>query len=552
MDVTNLLDLHSVPFRLIGSLSVSRGRLLNGTDVAINTVAPSWQKRMLEVLPIWAKCSHPNIVQLIGKATFQGQLAAVYGWHEYRGIQEYLKCHSTADRYHLSTQISDGVSYLHGIGIIHGNLDGGLKAPELAKIGTKRTLASDVYALGMETITWNEAQGLDSVWTVFHKAKTEPPPRPINTIPVNNAGDVVWDILSKCWSINPETRPSANHVCHVMNTVYQSPDGVAPKPLRLVVREDTTVQDLVAHFEKQGLINYTGFLDPSVIVSSILAADTALANVYRVEMYYHVPVAVKCVKHITPYKRLKRAARELDCWLSHQHDNVLPLFGFAVIGEDLAMISPWMNNGCVTDYVASHPTCDRHGLCTQLAQAIAYLHEYNVVHGDIKGPNVLISDRGTVQVTDFGVSIVDHQEIEFSITASGRGTQRWQESGLPYKRRMYSDSVKDGDSSKEADVYALGMTMIVSSIRITLKSIENNSIKFIKEIYTGERPYGSMNWSGRMSHNIISGQLRPSRPIELPIDATGGGIWELMTHCWEGDPNNRPTSSEVYERLRSF
>ncbi|KAJ1304031.1 hypothetical protein OPQ81_008439 [Rhizoctonia solani] len=50
------------------------------------------------------------------------------------------------------------------------------------------------------------------------------------------------------------------------------------------------------------------------------------------------------------------------------------------------------------------------------------------VHGDIKGPNVLISDAGTVQVTEFGVSIVDHREIEFSVTSGGRGTHRWQAS----------------------------------------------------------------------------------------------------------------------------
>ncbi|KAG8685858.1 hypothetical protein FRC11_009930, partial [Ceratobasidium sp. 423] len=187
-----------------------------------------------------------------------------------------------------------------------------------------------------------------------------------------------------------------------------------------------TVQDLVEHFEKRGLMNYTEFLHPSVITTSVSVADTALANVYRVDTLYHVPVAVKCVKHTTPYKRLKRAARELSCWTSYQHEHILPLYGFAVIGEDIAMVSPWMRNGCVTEYVTRQPSCNHLSLCTQLAEAIAYLHEHDVVHGDIKGPNVLISDYGKVQVTDFGVSIADHQEIEFSATSVGGGTQRWQ------------------------------------------------------------------------------------------------------------------------------
>ncbi|CCO33600.1 Putative serine/threonine-protein kinase/receptor R831 [Rhizoctonia solani AG-1 IB] len=123
-----------------------------------------------------------------------------------------------------------------------------------------------------------------------------------------------------------------------------------------------------------------------------------------------------------------------------------------------------MKNGCITEYVTRSPDCDRLKLCAQLAGAIAYLHEQNVIHGDIKGPNVLISDEGDVQVTDFGVSIMDHREIEFSVTSTGAGTQRWQ---APEILRG------DSDSSKEADVYALGMTMI--------------------EVYTGKHPYDSIN-----------------------------------------------------------
>ncbi|CAE6352779.1 unnamed protein product [Rhizoctonia solani] len=175
-------------------------------------------------------------------------------------------------------------------------------------------------------------------------------------------------------------------------------------------------------------------------------------------------MAIKCVKHTTPHKRLKRAARELNCWSSHKHKNILPLFGFAVVEGNLAMVSPWMKNGCITEYVTRSPDCDRLKLCAQLAGAIAYLHEQNVIHGDIKGPNVLISDEGDVQVTDFGVSIMDHREIEFSVTSTGAGTQRWQ---APEILRG------DSDSSKEADVYALGMTMI--------------------EAYTGKHPYDSIN-----------------------------------------------------------
>ncbi|CAE6532025.1 unnamed protein product [Rhizoctonia solani] len=286
-------------------------------------------------------------------------------------------------------------------GFIHFKL--ALKSRELFGTGAKYTLASDIFALGI---------------------------RPGRVRKVNDAGNFIWDILCKCWSFNPENRPSAKHVGDVMSMIFLTArdllDGVTLKSRRLVVREGTTVQDLIPHFEKRGLASFTELLHSANLILTTSIADTALANVDRVELTSRQSIAVKWVKHNTPYKRLKRAARELDCWSFYRHPNILPVLGFAIFGADLAMVSPWMSNGC-------HGLCDetpilRPSFCLQLAQAIAYLHENNVVHGDIKGPNVLVSDVGAVQVTDFGVSVADHQEIEFSSTSSGRGTQRWQAS----------------------------------------------------------------------------------------------------------------------------
>ncbi|KAG8754129.1 hypothetical protein FRC11_006849 [Ceratobasidium sp. 423] len=148
-----------------------------------------------------------------------------------------------------------------------------------------------------------------------------------------------------------------------------------------------------------------------------------------------------------------------------------------------------------------------------------------MVHGDIKGPNVLVSDTGMVKVADFGVSIVEHQEIEFSST-----TQTFFDS----KRVIQAPEIlgEDSDSSKKGDVYAVGMTMT--------------------EIYTGEPPYGPENLSFRQIDNIIKGELRPSRPNGLPANTVGNSIWELMNDCWMGSPEQRPTAAEVYERAHGL
>ncbi|KAH7333823.1 kinase-like domain-containing protein [Rhizoctonia solani] len=409
-------------------------------------------------------------------------------------------------------------------------------APEIAT-GSKPTFSSDIYSLGMETITGDFPYGPTFCLSSEGRAASSPflfglrkfiavdfsapfgnsqpksshskvtrdiiPSRPKDKLPENTSGNVVWDVLCKCWLPNSTDRPSAGYICAAMRTVHQT-------------LEETTVQDLVTHYEQRYLRNYTEVLQQTGITTAIPFADTALANVYKIDLPNQESIAVKCVKHTTPYKRLKRAARELSCWSLNVHENILPVLGFAVVKGELAMISPWMSNGCITDYINTHPTADLLELCIQLTQAIAYLHKYDVIHGDIKSANVLISDTHQVKVTDFGVSITDHQEIEFTSTSSN-GTQRWQ---APEVLRG------DTDSTKEGDIYSLSM-----------------------EIYTGERPYGSMDWNGQTTMKVFKNQLRPSRPLRIIPDKQGDKLWKLLNQCWAGTPSHRPTSAEVYRRL---
>ncbi|KAH7333806.1 kinase-like domain-containing protein [Rhizoctonia solani] len=594
MDITSLLDFKTVgqyPVDAGGFCDVYRGRLHDGTIVALKVgrfpcdsdedESPNPREKMHRVIAIWSECTHPNVVQLIGGATLQRGIAVVYEWLEYGGVIEYLKRHPAADRYQMSAQVCEGVAYLHANDIIHNSLKGtnvlvssngvprihlslttsrnsaddGLHgkfpspnirwaAPELLLAESSGTFASDVYALGMtilETMTmaipYADQRDKHVVAKIMNRVL---PSRPRDAIPDSHAGNALWNILCSCWSFDTADRPNAGQLLHDMRILYKTTSEIKSTSLpelaqrelllvdaaslRLVVTKDTRIQDLVAYFEKRGLTDFTSVLLSNNITSTMPFADTALANVYKTSLPNQQYIAVKCVKHVTPYKKLKRAARELSCWLSHKHENILPVLGFAVVRGDLAMVSPWMSNGCVTDYVTTNPGCDRVVLCSQLARAIAYLHEHNVVHGDIKGANVLVSDSGTVKITDFGVSIMDHKEVEFSATSTSRGTQRWQAPEI---------LLGESDSTKEGDVYALGMTLT--------------------EIYTGEPPYGlSTNWTGQAMIRIINGQLRPTRPLRLPLDSHGSSVWALMNHCWAGTPGERPTSGEVYGRLKGI
>ena len=95
-------------------------------------------------------------------------------------------------------------------------------------------------------------------------------------------------------------------------------------------------------------------------------------------------------------------------WKNLSHPNILNLIGVPDTLEDgrFSMISEWMTNGSIVEYVRSKAgnhlklVCFNriflcHSLSTlQLADAIEglkYLHKVDIVHGDLKGVSLFTS-----------------------------------------------------------------------------------------------------------------------------------------------------------------
>ncbi|KAG9086676.1 hypothetical protein FS749_003455, partial [Ceratobasidium sp. UAMH 11750] len=219
-------------------------------------------------------------------------------------------------------------------------------------------------------------------------------------------------------------------------------------------------------------------------------------------------------------KNLKHTARELHTWSKCKHPNVLKLLGLVVFRDQIGMVSPWMEKGNLRKYLNQNPGADRCLLSTQVCQGLEYLHKIGIVHGDLKGLNVLMSDQGVPMLTDFGNAVLKERTLQFTHTTTHtRISLRWT-----------APEILDGLSTytTAGDIYALGMTIL--------------------EIFTGNVPYPSKSDPAVMCAVSIKRES-PKRPEdEIPTgNAHGDRLWSLLVACWAFEPKRRPSAIAAAE-----
>ncbi|KAG8741453.1 hypothetical protein FRC10_002857 [Ceratobasidium sp. 414] len=220
----------------------------------------------------------------------------------------------------------------------------------------------------------------------------------------------------------------------------------------------------------------------------------------------------------------------------------------AMFRGHIAMISPWVEPGDFYKFIVAFPDTDRMGLCLQVANGLAYLHEKGVVrndhdhstattsnfsnlseqvYGDLKAQNVLIGSDAVVKLTDFGLSILEHSKIAFSATETGGGTSRW----------MAPELIKESAGrSVEADVYALGMKSYTTT-----------------DIYREWLNYRSQVLLTNYLFAVITEGITPARPERLTMHSPRHEKWwELLQKCWNRESGARPKARDWETLDRGF
>ncbi|KDQ14106.1 hypothetical protein BOTBODRAFT_110581 [Botryobasidium botryosum FD-172 SS1] len=228
---------------------------------------------------------------------------------------------------------------------------------------------------------------------------------------------------------------------------------------------------------------------------------------------------------------LKRLEREAKVWSRLNHPNVLPFLGLCVLDSMSFLVSPWMENGHALEFVQRNPDADCLQLLAQVAKGLEYLHTFEspVIHGDLRGPNILISELGNAYIADFGLSELDIEDYDpkYSTPWLTAGHPRWQA-----PETLKASTKKEARRTLATDIFAFGRVML--------------------ELFTKEFPFSYIAMDIMVAVMAMEGKL-PERPHEDGIEDRGlnDGMWELMLDCWAVDPSQRPDAKSVIVRLNT-
>lgn len=338
-------------------------------------------------------------------------------------------------------------------------------------------------------------------------------------------GVVPSPLISESWTVL-----SNGHNIDVPDSMNSSLDSSSRTP--------TTPANFQRHTVGESQCNSASDLTRQVVRREIYPTlSGTYSDVWRSTWYHDKrkqDVAVKSLK--IPFSNEDEKSKnglklmgKISSWAQLHHRNVLPLYGIAHdFGHFPSLVTPWVNEGSLNDYIANHHLSLRSKLdiAKQVVAGLGYLHAHDVVHGDISGLNILVDNQGRAQLSDFGVMLL-LAEIPTPPQQSGgvRSAVRWTD---PQLFEVQKGEINHCIPTEQTDIYSIGSILL--------------------QLLTGSIPYYDIKDNIRVL--VLSSRgIKPKCPQETSVTSAQ---WSFIQRCWSprGLPS-RPAIEEIEEFLES-
>lgn len=104
----------------------------------------------------------------------------------------------------------------------------------------------------------------------------------------------------------------------------------------------------------------------------------------------------------------KQVRREIEIQSNLRHPNILQLYGHFQDDDKIFLVLEFAGKGELYKHLRREnrfPERKASQYIAQMAAALRYLHDKNVMHRDIKPENILVGIKGDIKISDFGWSV---------------------------------------------------------------------------------------------------------------------------------------------------
>jgi len=105
-------------------------------------------------------------------------------------------------------------------------------------------------------------------------------------------------------------------------------------------------------------------------------------------------------------ERMARFEREAKLLASLNHPNIAAIYGLEESGSIRALVMELVEGPTLAERIAGGPVPidETLPIARQVADAVEYAHDHNVMHRDLKPANIKVTAEGVVKVLDFGLA----------------------------------------------------------------------------------------------------------------------------------------------------
>ncbi len=225
---------------------------------------------------------------------------------------------------------------------------------------------------------------------------------------------------------------------------------------------------------------------------------------------------------------MKDIRSEVDLMKSLNHPNIVQYLGAQMDKTHLHIFQEWVPGGSVATLLSRFGPFSLLVIRSYLSQTLAglaYLHENDIMHRDIKGSNILVNDEGVVKLADFGASKkLSNLRANLMMSLTVRGT--------PY---FMSPEVFEEKYSAKADIWGIGCVAY--------------------QMITGSPPWKDKGFSNPISlFNYIKRHTGPPTIADehkerLLNEDRSFYHWlnNLLESCFSKDPTARPDAADLLQ-----